>query len=59
MLPYYENVRHEDYIEFDQRPENRIKAALGYSSFKWDVVPVSERSVATTGISNGLKVRSL
>ncbi|KAF2083691.1 alpha/beta-hydrolase [Saccharata proteae CBS 121410] len=49
MLCYYENVRHEDYNEFNLRQENYITCPMGFSSFRWDISPTSERAVARTG----------
>lgn len=48
-LPYYENVRHEDFAAFAMRPENRIQAPFGYTSFWWDTEPSSKRAVERTG----------
>lgn len=48
-LCYTFNVRHEDYVEFNTNPKNLIKAPFGFSSFRWDISPVSERCAATTG----------
>ena len=49
MLCYYNNVRHEDYVEFNSKSENYIKAPFGFSSYRWDITPTSERAAATTG----------
>ncbi|KAK0661746.1 putative epoxide hydrolase [Lasiodiplodia hormozganensis] len=57
MLCYYENVRHEDYAEFNLRPENRITVPMGFTSYKWDTSPTSERTVATTGNVKWFKER--
>ncbi|KAK8030224.1 alpha/beta-hydrolase [Apiospora rasikravindrae] len=38
-LCYTNNVRHEDYVEFNARPENAIRAPFGVSSFRYDVAP--------------------
>ncbi|KAK8078726.1 alpha/beta-hydrolase [Apiospora phragmitis] len=48
-LCYTNNVRHEDYVAFNARPENAIRAPFGVSSFRYDVAPVSRRAAATTG----------
>lgn len=48
-LPYYENVRHENFAEFAMRPQNRIKCPFGYTSFYWDTEPSSKRAVERTG----------
>jgi len=32
MLCYYNNVRHEKYVEFNTQPENLFKAPFGFSS---------------------------
>ncbi|KPI37095.1 putative epoxide hydrolase [Cyphellophora attinorum] len=48
-LPYYENVRHENFSEFAMKPQNRIKAPFGYTSFYWDTEPSSKRAVERTG----------
>ena len=48
-LPYYENVRHENFAEFAMKPENRIVAPFGYTSFYWDTEPSSKRAVERTG----------
>jgi len=48
-LPYYENVRHENFAAFAMRPENRIKCPFGYTSFFWDTEPSSRRAVERTG----------
>ncbi|KAK7730162.1 hypothetical protein SLS57_001823 [Botryosphaeria dothidea] len=57
MLCYYENVRHEDYVEFNSKEENKIKVPMGFTSYKWDISPTSERSVATTGNVKWFKER--
>ncbi|KAJ9669704.1 hypothetical protein H2201_000088 [Coniosporium apollinis] len=49
MLSYYNNVRHEQYVEFDTKEENYIKSPFAFSSFRWDIGPTSERAVARTG----------
>lgn len=46
---YTFNVRHEDYVEFDQAEENRIKTPFAFSSFRYDISPTSQRAAATTG----------
>ena len=48
-LPYYENIRHENFAAFAMKPENRIKAPFGYTSFYWDTEPSSQRAVERTG----------
>ncbi|KAI0408795.1 Alpha/Beta hydrolase protein [Xylaria palmicola] len=48
-LCYTNNVRHEKYVEFNTRRENRIEAPFGFSSFTYDITPVSMRAAATTG----------
>lgn len=48
-LPYYENIRHENFAAFAMRPENRIKVPFGYTSFWWDTEPSSKRAVERTG----------
>lgn len=49
MLCYYENVRHKDYVDFNSKEENRIKVPMGFTSYRWDISPTSERAVKTTG----------
>ncbi|KAF2136977.1 uncharacterized protein K452DRAFT_236661 [Aplosporella prunicola CBS 121167] len=49
MLCYYENVRHEDYVEFNLKEENRINVPMGFSNFRWDIGPTSARAVGRTG----------
>ncbi|KAL2060147.1 hypothetical protein VTL71DRAFT_9969 [Oculimacula yallundae] len=48
-LPYYENVRHENFAEFAMLPKNKIKTPFGYTSFYWDTEPSSKRAVERTG----------
>ncbi|KAI0022439.1 Alpha/Beta hydrolase protein [Xylariomycetidae sp. FL0641] len=48
-LCYTNNVRHEDYVEFNTRKENMIKVPFGFSSFRYDITPVSKRAAETTG----------
>jgi hypothetical protein len=48
-LPYYENVRHENFASFAMEEKNRIKAPFGYTSFYWDTEPSSKRAVERTG----------
>lgn len=48
-LPYFENVRHEEFAAFAMRPENRIEVPFGYTSFWWDTEPSSKRAVERTG----------
>ncbi|KAK6858886.1 epoxide hydrolase [Apiospora arundinis] len=48
-LCYTNNVRHEDYADFNARPENAICVPFGVSSFRYDVCPVSRRAAETTG----------
>lgn len=48
-LCYYNNVRHEDYVEFNTSKENLIRAPFGFSSFRYDISPVTERCAKTTG----------
>ncbi|GME59877.1 Epoxide hydrolase-like protein [Neofusicoccum parvum] len=57
MLCYFENVRHEDYVDFNSKDENRIKVPMGFTSYRWDISPTSERSVATTGDVKWFKER--
>jgi len=49
MLCYYNNVRHEDYVEFNNKKENFIERPMGFSSYRYDITPTSQRSVKTTG----------
>lgn len=49
MLCYYNNVRHEDYVEFNTREENKIISPFGFSSFRYDITPTSQRACQTTG----------
>lgn len=49
MLCYYDNVRHEDYVEFNVREENYIKCPFGCSSQRYDAFLTSERAAARTG----------
>ncbi|KAH9886790.1 Alpha/Beta hydrolase protein [Xylariomycetidae sp. FL2044] len=48
-LCYYNNVRHEDYVAFNTSKNNLIKSPFGFSSFRYDITPVSRRAAATTG----------
>lgn len=48
-LPYYENVRHENFAAFAMEAKNRIKCPFGYTSFYWDTEPSSKRAVERTG----------
>jgi pimeloyl-ACP methyl ester carboxylesterase len=48
-LPYYENIRHENFAEYAMKPENRIRCPFGYTSFDWDTEPSSKRAVERTG----------
>ncbi|KAF3019809.1 hypothetical protein E8E14_012593 [Neopestalotiopsis sp. 37M] len=48
-LCYTNNVRHEDYVDFNTRAENLIKSPFGFSSFRYDISPVTRRAAATTG----------
>jgi pimeloyl-ACP methyl ester carboxylesterase len=48
-LVYYENTKHEDFPDYILRPENRVVAPMGYSSFYFDSAPSSERAVERTG----------
>ncbi|KAL0260397.1 hypothetical protein SLS55_004083 [Diplodia seriata] len=57
MLCYFENVRHEDYVVFNTKPENRITVPMGFTSYRWDISPTSERSAATTGDVKWFKQR--
>lgn len=49
MLCYYNNVRHEDYVDFNTKEENWIRCPFGFSSYRWDIGPTSERAVGRTG----------
>ena len=49
MLPYYENIRHEQFPAFAVLPENRITVPLGFTSFFWDTRPSSKNAVGRTG----------
>ncbi|CAK3777576.1 alpha beta-hydrolase [Lecanosticta acicola] len=48
-LPYYENIRHDQFAEFAIRNENRIKCPFGYTSMWYDTAPNSKRAVERTG----------
>lgn len=48
-LPYFENVRHENFAEFAMLPKNKIQCPFGYTSFYWDTEPSSKRAVERTG----------
>ncbi|KAK4495309.1 hypothetical protein PRZ48_013640 [Zasmidium cellare] len=48
-LPYYENIRHDQFAEYCTRVENTIKCPLGYTSMFYDTSPNSRRAVARTG----------
>jgi hypothetical protein len=48
-LPYYENVRHENFAAFAMESKNRIVSPFGYTSFYWDTEPSSKRAVERTG----------
>jgi hypothetical protein len=48
MLCYYNNVRHEEYTEFNARPENLIRVPLGVSTFPYDAFPAPRAGVETT-----------
>ncbi|KAI1855367.1 hypothetical protein JX266_000232 [Neoarthrinium moseri] len=47
-LCYTNNVRHEDDVDFNTKPENMIKVPFGFSSFRYDITPVTRRAAATT-----------
>jgi hypothetical protein len=49
MLCYYNDVPAEDWRAFNLRGENFIPCPFGYSSFKYDDEPQSERAAARTG----------
>ncbi|KAF2202041.1 alpha/beta-hydrolase [Delitschia confertaspora ATCC 74209] len=49
MLCYYNNVRIEDYAEFNQKEENLVKVPFGVTSFPYDSCPTSERMAKKTG----------
>ncbi|KAF2011994.1 alpha/beta-hydrolase [Aaosphaeria arxii CBS 175.79] len=57
MLCYYNNVRHEDYTEFNAKRENLIKVPLGVSSFPYDAYPVPEAGARETGNLKWYKAR--
>lgn len=57
MLCYYNNVRHEEYTEFNSRKENWIKVPLGVSTFPWDAYPVPEEAAKRTGNLQWFKAR--
>lgn len=57
MLCYYENVRHEDYVAFNSKEGNYIKVPMGFTSYRWDISPTSERAAATTGNLKWFKER--
>lgn len=44
MLCYYNNIRHEKYIEFNSKLENWIKVPLGVNTFPWNAYPVPEEA---------------
>lgn len=48
-LPYYENVRHDQFAEFSMRDENLIKCPFAYTSCWYDTAPNSKRAVERTG----------
>jgi hypothetical protein len=48
MLSYYNNVRHEKYIEFNAKEENLIRVPLGVSTFPYDAFPAPKAGVETT-----------
>lgn len=48
-LLYTNNITHEEYLDFVRRPENLIQVPFGFSCFRYDGAPVSQRAVATTG----------
>lgn len=49
MLCYYNNVRPEEYTEFNSKEENLIRVPLGVSTFPWDAYPVPEAAARETG----------
>lgn len=48
MLCYHNNVRHEEYTEFNARAENLIRVPLGVSTFPYDAFPVPRAGAETT-----------
>lgn len=48
-LPYFENIRHDQFSEFAMRGENLIKCPFGYTSMWYDTAPNSKRAVERTG----------
>ncbi|KAF2134906.1 alpha/beta-hydrolase [Dothidotthia symphoricarpi CBS 119687] len=48
MLCYYNNVRHEEYTEFDAKEENLIRVPLGVTTFPFDAFPAPKAGVETT-----------
>jgi pimeloyl-ACP methyl ester carboxylesterase len=48
MLCYYNNVRHEEYTEFNAKEENLIRVPFGVSHFAYDAFPAPKAGVETT-----------
>lgn len=48
-LPYFENVRHDQFAEEAMKQENLIKCPFGYTSCWYDTAPNSRRAVERTG----------
>jgi len=48
-LPYFENVRHDQFAEEAMKAENLIRAPFGYTSCWYDTAPNSKRAVERTG----------
>ncbi|KAK4893337.1 hypothetical protein LTR27_008231 [Elasticomyces elasticus] len=48
-LPYFENIRHDEFAEYAMQDENLIKCPFGYTSCWFDTAPNSKRAVERTG----------
>lgn len=48
-LPYFENIRHDQFAEEAMRAENYIRCPFGYTSCWYDTAPNSKRAVERTG----------
>ncbi|KAK5709908.1 hypothetical protein LTR17_019354 [Elasticomyces elasticus] len=48
-LPYFENIRHDEFAEYAMQEDNLIKCPFGYTSCWFDTAPNSKRAVERTG----------
>ncbi|KAK5717248.1 hypothetical protein LTR15_009139 [Elasticomyces elasticus] len=48
-LPYFENIRHDEFAEYAMQEENLIQCPFAYTSCWFDTAPNSKRAVERTG----------